>query len=136
MSHLELSSHSPEQTQRLGAHIGELALAGDTFLLVGGLASVVAGALAWLIGDLRGWPSATTAAFFAGAMTSTPAFTELQRAAGTAPALEATYNLSYFVGVIAAVGGVLLIHFLRTKREAEASPTVSLPSETDSLALL
>jgi len=37
MSCLELISHSPEQTQRLGIHIGELALAGDTFLLVGGL---------------------------------------------------------------------------------------------------
>ncbi len=34
---LELISHSPEQTQRLGAGIGELALPGDIFLLVGGL---------------------------------------------------------------------------------------------------
>ena len=37
MKYLELVSHSPEQTQRLGAHIGKLALAGDTFLLVGNL---------------------------------------------------------------------------------------------------
>jgi len=37
MNRLELISHSPEQTQRLGIHIGELALAGDIFLLVGGL---------------------------------------------------------------------------------------------------
>ena len=37
MSYLELISHSPEQTQRLGVRIGELALPGDTFLLVGGL---------------------------------------------------------------------------------------------------
>ena len=34
---LELISHSPEQTQRFGVCIGELALPGDTFLLVGGL---------------------------------------------------------------------------------------------------
>ncbi len=34
---LELISHSPEQTQRFGVGIGELALPGDTFLLVGGL---------------------------------------------------------------------------------------------------
>lgn len=33
----EIVSHSPEQTQRLGVHIGELALAGDIFLLVGEL---------------------------------------------------------------------------------------------------
>jgi len=33
----ELVSHSPEQTQRLGVGIGELALAGDIFLLVGNL---------------------------------------------------------------------------------------------------
>ncbi len=37
MNHLELITHSPEQTQRFGVRIGELALAGDTFLLVGSL---------------------------------------------------------------------------------------------------
>ena len=37
MSHLELISHSPEQTQELGVRIGELALPGDIFLLVGAL---------------------------------------------------------------------------------------------------
>ena len=37
MSQLELISHSPEQTQRLGIHIGELALPGDILLLVGAL---------------------------------------------------------------------------------------------------
>ena len=37
MTRLELISHSPEQTQRLGVRIGELALAGDIFLLVGSL---------------------------------------------------------------------------------------------------
>ncbi len=37
MSHLELISHSPEQTQKLGKRIGQLALPGDVFLLVGDL---------------------------------------------------------------------------------------------------
>jgi len=37
LSHLELISHSPEQTQQFGVRIGELALAGDIFLLVGAL---------------------------------------------------------------------------------------------------
>ncbi len=37
MSYLELISHSPEQTQKFGVCIGELALAGDIFLLVGAL---------------------------------------------------------------------------------------------------
>ena len=37
MSYLELISHSPEQTQKFGVRIGELALAGDFFLLVGSL---------------------------------------------------------------------------------------------------
>ena len=37
LSHLDLISHSPEQTQRIGARIGELALPGDIFLLVGRL---------------------------------------------------------------------------------------------------
>ena len=37
MNHLEIISHSPEQTQKLGVRIGELALPGDTFLLVGSL---------------------------------------------------------------------------------------------------
>ena len=34
---LELITHSPEQTQKLGVRIGELALPGDTFLLIGSL---------------------------------------------------------------------------------------------------
>jgi len=37
MSCLELISHSPEQTQKLGMRIGELSLPGDVFLLVGEL---------------------------------------------------------------------------------------------------
>jgi tRNA threonylcarbamoyladenosine biosynthesis protein TsaE len=37
MNHLKLISHSPEQTQKLGRRIGELALAGDVFLLAGEL---------------------------------------------------------------------------------------------------
>lgn len=37
MNHLELISHSPEQTQKLGRCIGQLAVAGDVFLLVGDL---------------------------------------------------------------------------------------------------
>ena len=36
-NYLELISHSPEQTQRFGVCIGELALPGDIFLLVGSL---------------------------------------------------------------------------------------------------
>jgi len=37
MNCLELISHSPEQTQKFGVSIGEVALPGDIFLLVGGL---------------------------------------------------------------------------------------------------
>jgi len=37
MSCLELITHSPEQTQKFGVNIGEVALPGDTFLLIGGL---------------------------------------------------------------------------------------------------
>ncbi len=37
MNNLELVSQSPEQTQKLGVRIGELALLGDVFLLVGEL---------------------------------------------------------------------------------------------------
>ncbi len=37
MNNLELISRSPEETQELGRHLGELALPGDVFLLVGGL---------------------------------------------------------------------------------------------------
>ena len=37
MNRLELISHSPKQTQKFGVRIGELALAGDIFLLVGTL---------------------------------------------------------------------------------------------------
>jgi len=37
MNRLKLISRSPEQTQQFGVRIGELALAGDIFLLVGAL---------------------------------------------------------------------------------------------------
>ncbi len=37
MNYLKLTSQSPEQTQKLGVRIGELALPGDVFLLVGEL---------------------------------------------------------------------------------------------------
>jgi len=37
MNCLELISHNPEQTQKFGVSIGEVALPGDIFLLVGGL---------------------------------------------------------------------------------------------------
>ena len=37
MSSLEIVSHSPEETQRLGMRLGQLALPGDVFLLVGEL---------------------------------------------------------------------------------------------------
>jgi tRNA threonylcarbamoyladenosine biosynthesis protein TsaE len=35
--HLEFTSHSPEETQKLGKRLGELALSGDIFLLSGKL---------------------------------------------------------------------------------------------------
>jgi tRNA threonylcarbamoyladenosine biosynthesis protein TsaE len=37
MSQLEVISHSPEETQKIGVRLGELALPGDVFLLVGSL---------------------------------------------------------------------------------------------------
>ncbi|MBI4181183.1 MAG: tRNA (adenosine(37)-N6)-threonylcarbamoyltransferase complex ATPase subunit type 1 TsaE [Chloroflexi bacterium] len=37
MSHIELISRSPEETQKLGRRLGQLALPGDVFLLVGDL---------------------------------------------------------------------------------------------------
>ncbi len=39
MTGLKFISHSQEQTQRLGRHLGELAQAGDVFLLTGNLGS-------------------------------------------------------------------------------------------------
>ncbi len=38
-TNLQLTSHSQEQTQSLGARLGELAQAGDVFLLIGNLGS-------------------------------------------------------------------------------------------------
>ncbi len=37
MSDIELITHSPEETQKLGVYIGESARAGDIYLLTGGL---------------------------------------------------------------------------------------------------
>jgi len=38
-NHLQLTSHSPDQTQRLGLELGRLSQTGDVFLLVGNLGS-------------------------------------------------------------------------------------------------
>ncbi len=53
MTALQLNSHSPEQTQRLGVQLGELAQAGDVFLLSGRLGSgktCLTQGIAWGIG--------------------------------------------------------------------------------------
>jgi tRNA threonylcarbamoyladenosine biosynthesis protein TsaE len=50
---LKLATHSPEETQHLGTHIGELAKAGDVILLVGRLGSgktCLAQGIAWGLG--------------------------------------------------------------------------------------
>jgi len=53
MTALQLNSHSPQQTQRLGVQLGELAQAGDVFLLSGSLGSgktCLTQGIAWGIG--------------------------------------------------------------------------------------
>ena len=53
MTALQLNSHSPEQTQRLGVQLGELAQAGDVFLLSGSLGAgktCLTQGIAWGIG--------------------------------------------------------------------------------------
>ena len=53
MTALQLNSHSPEQTQRLGVQLGELAQAGNVFLLSGRLGSgktCLTQGIAWGIG--------------------------------------------------------------------------------------
>jgi tRNA threonylcarbamoyladenosine biosynthesis protein TsaE len=50
MNHLEIISHSPEQTQKFGTRIGQIALPGDIFLLVGSLGAgktCLAQGIAW-----------------------------------------------------------------------------------------
>ena len=52
-SGMELTSHSPEETQGLGRHLGELALPGDVFLLCGTLGAgktCLAQGIAWGLG--------------------------------------------------------------------------------------
>jgi len=54
ISCLELTSHSPEQTRKFGAGIGELCLPGDVFLLVGSLGAgktCLTQGIAWGLGS-------------------------------------------------------------------------------------
>jgi tRNA threonylcarbamoyladenosine biosynthesis protein TsaE len=54
MRYLELVSYSSEQTQQLGVRIGELALPGDVFLLVGSLGAgktCLTQGIAWGLGN-------------------------------------------------------------------------------------
>ena len=51
---LELISHSPEETQKIGIHLGKLALPGDVFLLVGDLGAgktCLTQGIAWGLGS-------------------------------------------------------------------------------------
>jgi tRNA threonylcarbamoyladenosine biosynthesis protein TsaE len=60
MNQIELVSHSPSQTRRLGSHIGELAQAGDIFLLVGKLGAgktCLTQGIAWGLGIREYTPS-------------------------------------------------------------------------------
>ena len=53
MNYPELISHSPEETQKFGVRIGELALPSDTFLLVGDLGAgktCITQGIAWGLG--------------------------------------------------------------------------------------
>jgi len=53
IEHLELISHSPEETQKFGMRIGELALPGDIFFLVGSLGAgktCLTQGIAWGVG--------------------------------------------------------------------------------------
>ena len=50
---MEITSHSPEETQQLGRHLGELTLPGDVFLLCGTLGAgktCLAQGIAWGLG--------------------------------------------------------------------------------------
>jgi len=57
LDHLDLVSHHPEETQEIGVRIGELAEAGDIFLLVGELGAgktCLTQGIAWGL-DIRGY---------------------------------------------------------------------------------
>ncbi len=54
LHHLKLTSHSPEETQRIGVRLGELAQPGDTFLLTGTLGAgktCLTQGIAWGLGS-------------------------------------------------------------------------------------
>jgi putative transport protein len=90
------------------------------FLLIGVGAGVGAGAVAWCIGRMFGWTSDAIAAFYAGAITSTPAFESL-RGVASQPVASALFDLVYYTGVLCAVAAVLAIHFAWSGHRESAS---------------
>jgi len=122
------------------------------FIALGLLASGTAGLLAWGIGRTLDWKPATTAAFYAGAVTNTPAFEwlpkflqELPPSAAPQDSLSAaqpydvapvvaTFDLSYFMGVLGAVAGLIVFHLIWTRRTSERSCPVSFSVDEKAVA--
>lgn len=105
------------------------------FAALGIGASGAAAFLAWYIGRTLQWPAATTVAFYAGAVTNTPAFEWLpaalqESALDSAPAV-AMFDFSYFIGVVGAVAGIIVFHFIWTRRRSELSCPVSFAVDPD-----
>lgn len=108
------------------------------FVLLGIAASAAAALCAWGVGRALGWSPDVTVAFFAGAVTNTPAFEwlpEALRDAGVdAASAVATFDLSYFMGVIGAAVGVIVFHVIWTRRASELSCPVSFPVDAEAVA--
>lgn len=105
------------------------------FITIGVIASALAGVVAWLIGHAYGWPRMYTAAFYSGAVTSTPAFDGLAPlGTGAHGANPDLFDLTYFIGVIWAVIAVLIVRWLWVQRSEHSRPYPFSEEESSYLA--
>ncbi len=96
------------------------------FIALGVLAGAISASVAWAFGHVHGWSAPETAAFYAGSVTSTPAFEALLAGPGElGVSLTRTFDLSYFMGVLWAVLAVVAIHLAWTRNGSPSPRTYS-----------
>jgi putative transport protein len=94
------------------------------FILLGLFASGLAGVLAWVAGQIFGWSHNATLAFYAGAVTNTPTWEWIRLAIESDGGMPRIFNLSYFAGVFSAVCGIIVAHFIWTRKHMGPSTPV------------
>ena len=100
------------------------------FLVIGLLASGLSACVAWCAATLAGLSVAEMVAFYAGAVSNSPAFEQMIRLVRDTPEVRRVFDLSSFVGVVTAVGAIVVAHTVWTRKTVGASCPVFFDADS------